>query len=159
MCNDAPDRWYIGNKCLASCLGNGKLYEGTITPIEKDKDEKSFAVVSFLESEERKILIAKLHSLSQKRSLELPSPAVAFNLSENGDCILYMINRYLCDYQREGAQFLYGHYVNKRGCVLGDDMGLGKTTVWFFFFFFNGYIERMDSFFRSKLSVRCKKKK
>ncbi|XP_075595510.1 DNA excision repair protein ERCC-6-like 2 isoform X2 [Balearica regulorum gibbericeps] len=146
MCDDVPDNWHIGEKCLAPCLENGKLHEGTISSIEKDKNGKSFAVVSFLESEERKILINKLCRVEASRGswkslifddsdLEkpyfpdqnLPSPAVAFELSDNGDFIPYTINRYLRDYQREGAQFLYGHYANKRGCILGDDMGLGKT--------------------------------
>uniref|UniRef100_A0A8C5U7E4 ER6L2 protein n=1 Tax=Malurus cyaneus samueli TaxID=2593467 RepID=A0A8C5U7E4_9PASS len=123
-----------------------KLYEGTITSLEKDKNGKSFAVVSFLESEEGKIPVTKLRKVKDNRGpwkslifdegdLEkpcfpdrsLPSPAVAFKLSDNGDFIPYTINRYLRDYQREGAQFLYGHYANKRGCILGDDMGLGKT--------------------------------
>ncbi|KAK1213843.1 ER6L2 protein, partial [Pygoscelis papua] len=140
------DNWHIGEKCLAPCLENGKLHEGTISSIEKDKNGKSFAVVSFLESEERKILITKLCRVKASRGpwkslifddgdLEkpyfpdrnLPSPAVAFKLSDNGDFIPYTINRYLRDYQREGAQFLYGHYANRRGCILGDDMGLGKT--------------------------------
>ncbi|NXO58829.1 ER6L2 protein, partial [Aramus guarauna] len=140
------DNWHIGEKCLAPSLENGKLHEGTISSIEKDKNGKSFAVVSFLESEERKILINKLCRVEASRGswkslifddndLEkpyfpdrnLPSPAVAFELSDNGDFIPYTINRYLRDYQREGAQFLYGHYANKRGCILGDDMGLGKT--------------------------------
>ncbi|XP_075583339.1 DNA excision repair protein ERCC-6-like 2 isoform X2 [Pelecanus crispus] len=147
MCDDVPDNWHIGEKCLAPCLENGKLHEGTISCIEKDKNGKSFAVVSFLESEDRKILISKLCRVEASRGpwkslicddgdLEkpyfpdrnLPSPAVAFKLSDNGDLIPYTINRYLRDYQREGAQFLYGHYVNKRGCILGDDMGLGKTV-------------------------------
>ncbi|NXF61231.1 ER6L2 protein, partial [Ciccaba nigrolineata] len=138
--------WHIGEKCLAPCLENGKLHEGTISSIEKDKNGKLFAVVSFLEFEERKILITKLCRVKASRGpwkslifddsdLEkpyfpdrnLPSPAVAFKLSDNGDFIPYTINRYLRDYQREGAQFLYGHYANKRGCILGDDMGLGKT--------------------------------
>ncbi|XP_068279810.1 DNA excision repair protein ERCC-6-like 2 isoform X4 [Nyctibius grandis] len=146
MCDDVPDNWHIGEKCLAPCLENGKLHEGTISSIEKDKNGKSFAVVSFLESEERKILITKLRRVKTSRGpwkslifddgdLEkpyfpdqnLPSPAVAFKLSDNGDFIPYTINRYLRDYQREGAQFLYRHYANKRGCILGDDMGLGKT--------------------------------
>ncbi|XP_030367705.1 DNA excision repair protein ERCC-6-like 2 isoform X3 [Strigops habroptila] len=141
-----PDNWHIGEKCLAPCLENGKLHEGTISSIEKDKNGKSFAVVSFSESEERKILITKLCRVKDRREpwkssifddgdLEkpcfpgqnLPSPAVAFKLSDNGDFIPYTINRYLRDYQREGVQFLYGHYANKRGCILGDDMGLGKT--------------------------------
>ncbi|NWV40702.1 ER6L2 protein, partial [Grantiella picta] len=138
--------WHIGEKCLAPCLENGKLHEGTITSLEKDKNGKSFAVVSFLETEERKILVTKLCKIKDNRGpwksltfdegdLEkpyfpdqnLPSPAVAFKLSDNGDFIPYTINRYLRDYQREGAQFLYRHYANKRGCILGDDMGLGKT--------------------------------
>ncbi|NXV69606.1 ER6L2 protein, partial [Molothrus ater] len=140
------DHWRIGEKCLAPCFENGKLHEGTITSLEKDKNGKSFAVVSFLESEERKILITKLCKVKDSRGpwkslifdesdLEkpyfpdqnLPSPGVAFKLSDNGDFIPYTINRYLRDYQREGAQFLYRHYANKRGCILGDDMGLGKT--------------------------------
>lgn len=140
------DNWQIGEKCLAPCLENGKLREGTISSIEKDENGKSFAVVSFLESEERKILITKLCRVKTSSGpwkslifddgdLEKPcfpdcnllSPAVAFRLSDNGDFIPYTINRYLRDYQREGAQFLWGHYFNKSGCILGDDMGLGKT--------------------------------
>ncbi|XP_037228866.1 DNA excision repair protein ERCC-6-like 2 isoform X2 [Falco rusticolus] len=142
----AKGNWQIGEKCLAPYLENGKLHEGTISSIEKDKNGKSFAVVSFLESEERKILISKLCRVKASRGpskslicddgdLEKPyfpdrnllSPAVTFKLSDNGDFIPYTINRYLRDYQREGVQFLYGHYANKRGCILGDDMGLGKT--------------------------------
>ncbi|NWT01657.1 ER6L2 protein, partial [Mionectes macconnelli] len=140
------DCWRIGEKCLAPCLENGELQEGVITSLEKDKNEKSFAVVLFSESEERKILVTKLCRVKDSRGpwkslifddgdLEkpyfpgknLPSPAVPFKLSDNGDSIPYTINRYLRDYQREGAQFLYRHYANKRGCILGDDMGLGKT--------------------------------
>ncbi|XP_071588061.1 DNA excision repair protein ERCC-6-like 2 isoform X1 [Heliangelus exortis] len=147
MCDDAPDNWRTGDKCLAHCLENGKLREGTIISIEQDKNGKSFAVVSFLDSEERKILITKLCRVKASRGpwkssvfhdgdLEkpyfpdqnLPALGVAFKLSDNGDFIPYTINRYLRDYQREGAQFLYGHYANKRGCILGDDMGLGKTV-------------------------------
>lgn len=148
------DNWYIGEKCLAPCLENGKLHEGTISSIEKDKNGKLFAVVSFLESEERQILITKLRRVKASRrpckslifdddDLEkpyfpdqnLPCPAVAFKLSDNGDFIPYTINRYLRDYQREGAQFLYRHYANKRGCILGDDMGLGKTIQVLFLIF------------------------
>ncbi|NXW80952.1 ER6L2 protein, partial [Hirundo rustica] len=140
------DHWRVGEKCLAPCFEDGKLHEGTITSLERDENGKSFAVVSFLESEERKILITKLCKVKDSRGpwkslifdesdLEkpyfpdqnIPSRAVAFKLSDNGDYIPYTINRYLRDYQREGAQFLYRHYANKRGCILGDDMGLGKT--------------------------------
>ncbi|XP_029413042.1 DNA excision repair protein ERCC-6-like 2 isoform X3 [Nannospalax galili] len=42
--------------------------------------------------------------------------------------LLKNFKKYLRDYQREGAQFLYGHYIQGRGCILGDDMGLGKTV-------------------------------
>eukprot|EP00117_Sycon_ciliatum_P038425 scpid14362/ scgid0364/ Putative DNA repair and recombination protein RAD26-like len=38
------------------------------------------------------------------------------------------LNQYLRDYQREGAKFLFKHFEQKQGCVLGDDMGLGKTV-------------------------------
>ncbi|KAJ7325348.1 hypothetical protein OS493_029896 [Desmophyllum pertusum] len=38
------------------------------------------------------------------------------------------INRYLRDYQRDGARFLYQHYSDNTGAILGDDMGLGKTV-------------------------------
>lgn len=38
------------------------------------------------------------------------------------------INRYLRDYQRDGVRFLYQHYSENTGAILGDDMGLGKTV-------------------------------
>ncbi|XP_069126621.1 DNA excision repair protein ERCC-6-like 2 isoform X2 [Argopecten irradians] len=38
------------------------------------------------------------------------------------------INQYLRDYQRDGIKFLYSHYKEDRGAILGDDMGLGKTV-------------------------------
>ncbi|ELU06400.1 hypothetical protein CAPTEDRAFT_223034 [Capitella teleta] len=37
------------------------------------------------------------------------------------------INRYLRDYQRDGVQFLFSHYIEGSGAMLADDMGLGKT--------------------------------
>ncbi|KAK8858783.1 hypothetical protein IAR55_003013 [Kwoniella newhampshirensis] len=37
------------------------------------------------------------------------------------------INRFLKNYQQIGAQFMYDHYMDGIGGVLGDDMGLGKT--------------------------------
>ncbi|WWC62806.1 uncharacterized protein I303_105404 [Kwoniella dejecticola CBS 10117] len=37
------------------------------------------------------------------------------------------INRFLKAYQQAGAKFLYDHYKEGIGGVLGDDMGLGKT--------------------------------
>ena len=33
--------------------------------------------------------------------------------------------RYLLDHQVEGVQWLWNHYMNKTGCILGDEMGLG----------------------------------
>ena len=38
------------------------------------------------------------------------------------------MNRYLRDYQRDGVRFLYQHYSENTGAILGDDMGLGKTV-------------------------------
>ncbi|KAH3696910.1 hypothetical protein DPMN_084393, partial [Dreissena polymorpha] len=37
------------------------------------------------------------------------------------------LNQFLRDYQREGIRFLYDHFKQNRGAILGDDMGLGKT--------------------------------
>ncbi|OCF57032.1 hypothetical protein L486_05889 [Kwoniella mangroviensis CBS 10435] len=37
------------------------------------------------------------------------------------------INRFLKAYQQVGAKFLYEHYKQGMGGILGDDMGLGKT--------------------------------
>ncbi|WRT67988.1 uncharacterized protein IL334_004963 [Kwoniella shivajii] len=37
------------------------------------------------------------------------------------------INRFLKAYQQVGARFLYDHYKEGMGGILGDDMGLGKT--------------------------------
>ncbi|KAM7166502.1 DNA excision repair protein ERCC-6-like 2 isoform 1-T1 [Macrochelys suwanniensis] len=146
MCDNIRDRWHAGEKCLAPSPESGKLCEATIKSVETDKNGKSFAIVSFLGSEEKNILITKLckaragkdprnNLIFDDEDLEkpyfpdqrLPSPAVAFELSVDGDCIPYTINRYLRDYQRDGVQFLYGHYARERGCILGDDMGLGKT--------------------------------
>ncbi|XP_043914869.1 DNA excision repair protein ERCC-6-like 2 [Protopterus annectens] len=57
-----------------------------------------------------------------------PGPALPFKLFDKGDYIPFTINRYLRDYQREGTKFIYRHYVQRQGCILGDDMGLGKTV-------------------------------
>lgn len=112
-----------------------------------DENGKSFAVVLYSDFQERKIPLKQLQEVKfvkdcprnlifDDEDLEkpyfpnrkFPSSSVAFKLSDDGDSIPYTVNRYLRDYQREGAQFLYGHYIHGRGCILGDDMGLGKTV-------------------------------
>ncbi|KAJ3109129.1 hypothetical protein HK100_003336 [Physocladia obscura] len=55
-----------------------------------------------------------------------PSALVPHFLGPNAQ-IPAAINRYLRSYQRDGAQFIYSHYLRKRGGLLADDMGLGKT--------------------------------
>uniref|UniRef100_A0A4X2KHD0 ERCC excision repair 6 like 2 n=1 Tax=Vombatus ursinus TaxID=29139 RepID=A0A4X2KHD0_VOMUR len=141
------DMWHTGERCLVPVTDGGKLCEATVKSIMTDENGKSFALVLFSGSLEKKVPLKKLHKATSGKSSfrsfmfddvdlekpyfpdqKLPSPAVAFKLSEDGDCIPYTINRYLRDYQREGAQFLYGHYSLGRGCILGDDMGLGKTV-------------------------------
>ncbi|KAK6180078.1 hypothetical protein SNE40_012292 [Patella caerulea] len=62
-----------------------------------------------------------------------PSAAkVPFILSGNDDKSVVQvpaaINQYLRDYQRDGIRFLYRHYKDNKGAILGDDMGLGKTV-------------------------------
>ncbi|KAJ7335597.1 hypothetical protein JRQ81_013538 [Phrynocephalus forsythii] len=147
MHDDLADRWHVGDKCLAPFSENGMLCEATITSLETDENGNLFAMISFEELEEKKMLVANLcrikASKDSERSLifddedlekpyfpdrRLPSLAVSFELSKEGHQIPYTINRYLRDYQREGAQFLYNHYAHKNGCILGDDMGLGKTV-------------------------------
>uniref|UniRef100_A0A803SZU1 ERCC excision repair 6 like 2 n=1 Tax=Anolis carolinensis TaxID=28377 RepID=A0A803SZU1_ANOCA len=140
-------QWHVGDKCLVPLYENEKLCDATITSLETDKNGKLFAIVSFEASQEKKVLVTKLQKIKTTKDTKkylifddedlekpyfpdrrLPSPAVGFQLSKDGHQIPYTINRYLRDYQREGAQFLHGHYVRKRGCILGDDMGLGKTV-------------------------------
>ena len=56
---------------------------------------------------------------------------VPFVLSSEGETTVQVpatINQYLRDYQRDGIKFLYKHYSQDKGCILGDDMGLGKTV-------------------------------
>lgn len=140
------DRWCPGERCLAPSLDNKKLCEASIKSITVDENGEPFAVVLYPDFQERKIPLQRLQEVKStkghSRSLifddedlekpyfpdqKIPSLVSAFQLSEDGDSIPYTINRYLRDYQREGAQFLYRHYIKGRGCILGDDMGLGKT--------------------------------
>ncbi|XP_052013615.1 DNA excision repair protein ERCC-6-like 2 isoform X3 [Apodemus sylvaticus] len=140
------DRWCPGERCLVPSLDNKKLCEASIKSITVDENGKPFAVVLYPDFQEKKIPLQRLQeeksTKDYSRSLifddedlekpyfpdrRIPSLTTAFQLSEDGDSIPYTINRYLRDYQREGAQFLYRHYIEGRGCILGDDMGLGKT--------------------------------
>ncbi|XP_023591590.1 DNA excision repair protein ERCC-6-like 2 isoform X3 [Trichechus manatus latirostris] len=141
------DRWCPGERCLAPSPDNGKLCEASIKSVTVDENGKSFAVILYSDSLERKVPLRRLQEVKSVKDCsrsfifddedlekpyfpdrKFPSSAIAFKLSEDGDCIPHTINRYLRDYQREGAQFLYGHYIQGRGCILGDDMGLGKTV-------------------------------
>ncbi|XP_063492960.1 DNA excision repair protein ERCC-6-like 2 isoform X11 [Symphalangus syndactylus] len=143
----SKDIWHPGERCLAPFPDNGKLCEASIKSITVDENGKSFAVVLYSDFQERKIPLKQLQEVKfvkdcprnlifDDEDLEkpyfpnrkFPSSSVAFKLSDDGDSIPYTINRYLRDYQREGARFLYGHYIHGRGCILGDDMGLGKTV-------------------------------
>ncbi|XP_028637085.1 DNA excision repair protein ERCC-6-like 2 isoform X1 [Grammomys surdaster] len=140
------DRWCPGERCLAPSLDNKKLCEASIKSITVDENGKPFAVVLYPDFQEKKIPLQRLQEVKATKDYsrsfifddedlekpyfpdqKIPSFASAFQLSEDGDSIPYTINRYLRDYQREGAQFLYRHYIQGRGCILGDDMGLGKT--------------------------------
>ncbi|XP_053152672.1 DNA excision repair protein ERCC-6-like 2 isoform X2 [Hemicordylus capensis] len=146
MCDNLTDNWHAGDRCLAPFPGNGKLCEATVISLETDENGECFAVVSLCGAQEKKIPLSKLCRIKTSKDAlknlifddedlekpyfpdrRLPSPAVAFELSKDGNCIPYTINRYLRDYQREGAQFLHEHYAHQSGCILGDDMGLGKT--------------------------------
>ncbi|XP_073908665.1 DNA excision repair protein ERCC-6-like 2 isoform X4 [Castor canadensis] len=141
------DRWHPGERCLAPSPDSEKLCEASIKSVTVDESGKSFAVILYSDFQERRIPLKQLQEVKPIKECprnfifddedlekpyfpdrKVPSSASAFNLSKDGDAIPYTINRYLRGYQREGAQFLYGHYVRGRGCILGDDMGLGKTV-------------------------------
>ncbi|XP_058421431.1 DNA excision repair protein ERCC-6-like 2 isoform X2 [Diceros bicornis minor] len=141
------DIWHPGERCLAPSPDNEKLCEASIKSITVDENGKSFAVVLYSDFQERKVPLKRLQQVKSVKDCsrnfifddedlekpyfpdqKFPSSSVAFQLSEDGDSIPYTINRYLRDYQRKGAQFLYGHFIRGRGCILGDDMGLGKTV-------------------------------
>ncbi|XP_074186358.1 DNA excision repair protein ERCC-6-like 2 isoform X3 [Rhinolophus sinicus] len=144
---NGKDIWHPGERCLVPSPDNEKLCEASIKSIIVDENGKSFAVVLYSDLQERKVPLKRLQEVKSIKDCsrnfifddedlekpyfpdqKFPSSAVAFQLSEDGDSIPYTINRYLRDYQREGAQFLYGHFIQGRGCILGDDMGLGKTV-------------------------------
>ncbi|XP_069084009.1 DNA excision repair protein ERCC-6-like 2 isoform X2 [Pleurodeles waltl] len=146
MTNKA-DQWNIGDKVLAPFSDTGKLSEARIHSIKTGEHGDAFAVVLFSNSEKKKIPVTELYKVQDSKAqwksgifddedLEKPffpdkrllGPAIAFKLSESGDSVPYTANRYLRDYQREGVMFMYKHYVESRGCILGDDMGLGKTV-------------------------------
>ncbi|XP_023559705.1 DNA excision repair protein ERCC-6-like 2 isoform X2 [Octodon degus] len=141
-----PDAWHPGERCLAPSPYNEKLCEASIKSITVDESGKSFAVVLYSDFQERKVPLKRLQEIRSIKDCpknfifdnedlekpyfpdrKCPLSANAFKLSKDGDAIPYTINRYLREYQREGAQFLYKHYIQGRGCILGDDMGLGKT--------------------------------
>ncbi|KAI1900065.1 hypothetical protein AGOR_G00046200 [Albula goreensis] len=124
---------------------DGRLCQGTIQRLTVTGRGEAAALVKFTchqnqdedeeEGDEGMVVLAKL----QKAALSLyekplfhnsqvpPGASVPFALSCTGESIPYTINRYLRDYQREGAKFIYNSYARGRGCILGDDMGLGKT--------------------------------
>ncbi|KAL1784082.1 DNA excision repair protein ERCC-6-like 2 isoform X1 [Sigmodon hispidus] len=140
------DRWFPGERCLAPSSDNKKLCEASIKSIMVDENGQPCAVVLYSDFQEKKIPLQRLQEVKSTKDCsrsfifddedlekpyfpdrKIPSLASAFKLSEDGDAIPYTINRYLRNYQREGAQFLYRHYIQGGGCILGDDMGLGKT--------------------------------
>uniref|UniRef100_A0A8C8X672 DNA excision repair protein ERCC-6-like 2 n=1 Tax=Panthera leo TaxID=9689 RepID=A0A8C8X672_PANLE len=140
------DIWHPGERCLAPSPDNETLCEASIKSVTVDENGKSFAIILYSDFQERKVPLKRIHEVKSVKDCsrnfifddedlekpyfpdrKFPSSAVAFPLSEDGDSIPYTINRYLRDYQREGAQFLYAHFIQGKGCILGDDMGLGKT--------------------------------
>uniref|UniRef100_A0A8C4RZX1 Excision repair cross-complementation group 6-like 2 n=1 Tax=Erpetoichthys calabaricus TaxID=27687 RepID=A0A8C4RZX1_ERPCA len=138
----SEEHWCEGEKCIAPYSDQGTLCEAEIKQLFP---KEGTALVKFPCLRERNVSIKQLSKIKdyqgERRFLldveneekpffhdkNLPSPAVPYKLSENGPSIPYTINRYLRDYQREGVMFIYNHYIQGKGCILGDDMGLGKT--------------------------------
>ncbi|KAH9510325.1 DNA excision repair protein ERCC-6-like 2 [Bulinus truncatus] len=73
---------------------------------------------------------SKEFSIGESKKPQLSIPPVSAKINFHLDSQIFIpapLNQYLRDYQREGIQFLYEHYINKTGAILADDMGLGKT--------------------------------
>ncbi|XP_036383753.1 DNA excision repair protein ERCC-6-like 2 isoform X2 [Megalops cyprinoides] len=136
-------QWQVGDRCLAPHPREKRLCEGTVQRLAATGKGDPAAVVRFAchddcdeEQVEDTVAFSKLHkpvpSLDEKplfhNHQSLAGASVPYALSGDGESIPYTINRYLRDYQREGAKFIYDSYARGRGCILGDDMGLGKTV-------------------------------
>ncbi|KAG5841264.1 hypothetical protein ANANG_G00197710 [Anguilla anguilla] len=137
-------KWSIGDRCLAPHPREKRLCEATVQRLAVTEDGQPGALVRFAchydednddEEEDGIFPLSELRkaasSLYEKplfhNNQSLPGASVPYALSRDDASIPYTINRYLRDYQREGAKFIYDSYAHGRGCVLGDDMGLGKT--------------------------------
>ncbi|OCU01172.1 DNA excision repair protein ERCC-6-like 2 [Xenopus laevis] len=140
------DVWHNEEKCLAPYSENSELCEAVVKSISCGANGLSYAVISFLDSTQKKLPLSELckppaynsswnTSMFDDEDLEKPffpdrrphGPSENFPLSDTGVSVPYTINRYLRDYQRDGVHFLYKHFSQSVGCILGDDMGLGKT--------------------------------
>ncbi|KAM4706983.1 DNA excision repair protein ERCC-6-like 2 [Discoglossus pictus] len=138
--------WQPEEKCLAPYSENEELCEAVVKSIDQNQNGVLYATVLFLDSKETRIPLSRLckvpdcvsswnTSMFDDEDLEKPffpdrrppGPSADFPLSNTGVSIPFTINRYLREYQRVGVQFLYRHFVQSTGCILGDDMGLGKT--------------------------------
>ncbi|KAE8633255.1 hypothetical protein XENTR_v10001829 [Xenopus tropicalis] len=143
---DDQDVWHNEEKCLAPYSENGELCEAVIKSISCGANGLSYAVISFLDSTQKKVPLSEIQkppsynsswntSMFDDEDLEKPffpdrrphGPLENFPLSNTAVSVPYTINRYLRDYQRDGITFLYKHFSRSVGCILGDDMGLGKT--------------------------------
>ncbi|KAJ8262866.1 hypothetical protein COCON_G00153230 [Conger conger] len=135
--------WHIGDRCLAPHPRDKRFCEATVQRLavtelglpgalvrftchydyeDDDEEDKHFPL-----SELRKAATTLYEKPLFHNTQSLPSASVPYALSGNDASIPYTINRYLRDYQREGAKFIYRSYARGTGCILGDDMGLGKT--------------------------------
>ncbi|KAG7481221.1 hypothetical protein MATL_G00064260 [Megalops atlanticus] len=136
-------QWQVGDRCLAPHPREKRLCEGTVQRLAATGQGDPAAVVRFAWHDDRDeeqiedtVAFSKLQkpvpSLDEKplfhNHQSLPGASVPYELSGDGESIPYTINRYLRDYQREGAKFIYDSYARGTGCILGDDMGLGKTV-------------------------------
>ncbi|KAJ8380775.1 hypothetical protein SKAU_G00015530 [Synaphobranchus kaupii] len=137
-------KWHIGDRCLAPHPREKRLCEATIQRLAVTELGQDGALVRFVcldgedevdEEEDGIFALSELQKaappLYEKplfhNNQSLPGASVPYALSGDDASIPYTINRYLRDYQREGAKLIYDSYARGRGCILGDDMGLGKT--------------------------------
>ncbi|XP_078355555.1 DNA excision repair protein ERCC-6-like 2, partial [Oculina patagonica] len=119
---------------MSRCEGNPPESPNTSTRNTTFDDAKSKTSENELDDENEMIADGFDDQDMERPSFTEPAvhPSVPLLLSKPGDNPVIQvpatINRYLRDYQRDGIHFLFQHYSENTGAILGDDMGLGKTV-------------------------------
>lgn len=94
---------------------------------ETEEDDCEKPKFKHVKAGEKVPLVLYEDPLIQVRPFQFSSSELITNIRQSFQ-VPATINRYLCDYQREGIRFLFSHHQKGEGALLADDMGLGKTV-------------------------------